>query len=409
MKSLKAVINAAIFAASLSIAPSHAQNAPGVTEKDIRVGILNVLTGPIALQGVPVANGVEAYFSQLKDSEAGLGGRKVAVVKQDHQFNAQTANQAFAQMAPNVSMFANVFGTAIIAALNRRIKESGSVVMASTFASNYYADQQLVIPFTPYPIQLDAGIDYLIKEKSGKDLKWAIISRNDNQGVDGVIAFDHAVKVYGLKVVTYQTYEPTDTDFTAQIQGLKDSGADVVVLANSSSVTAQLVVGLARLGSRPIWLGWQPSFDPTLAKNKEFMDIVAQTPLYIASCLPAWSAKVAGMEDVRAARSKYFPNQAEDPFFTFGYIQAAVTHAILVEATKRNDFSRAGMLEALKAVGVTDLKGLLSEPVDFSKRAQERYPRAAQIWKVDASAPSFQAPVTGNFVGDSAASFPMPK
>ena len=43
-----------------------------------------------------------------------------------------------------------------------------------------------------------------------------------------------------------QTYEPADTDFTAQIQVLKDSGANAMVVANTSAVTAQLVVGLSR-------------------------------------------------------------------------------------------------------------------------------------------------------------------
>jgi len=382
---------------------------PGTTDTAITVGVLSVLTGPVALQGLPVANGNEAFFKYSNASLSGLGNRKVNVLKQDHQYNAQTANQIYAQMDPQVAMFAQLFGTPIIAALERRIKESGTLIIPSTFGSKFYANPQLVIPFAPYTIQITGGVDYLVKEKNAKSLKWAIVSRHDVLGADGVDGFEFAAKHYGLDVVARLTYEPSDTDFTTQIQALKDAGAQVVVLANTSAVTAQLVVGLSRVGVHPMWLGWQPSFDPGLAKNAEFMDVIGKDAYYIASCLPAWSTQSPGMDKVRAARKQYFPDQLEDPYFTFGYIQGSLTHAILQAATKRNDFTREGMLKALADVGATDLDGLLTQKVDFSKPPQQRFPRAIQMWKVTAGVPSFQAPASGFFAGDAASAYPMAK
>lgn len=398
--------------ALLSTLPSGAQNlksGPGVTDSSITVGVLSVLTGPVALQGVPVANGVEAYFKHVNEDLKGIDGRQIVIAKQDHQYNAQNANQIFAQMQPRIALFAELFGTPIIAALQRRLTDAGIFAIPSTFGSQFYADPQLVIPFAPYTIQISGGIDYLVKEKDGRSLNWAIISRHDVLGADGVAGFEHAAKHYGLKVVSRQTYEPTDTDFTAQIQALKDSGANAIVLADTSAVTAQIVVGLTRLGTHAVWLGWQPSFDPGLAKNEEFMSIVAKDKYYIASCLPAWPMNSAGMDEVRAAREKYFPSQTPDPYFTAGYIHGALTRAVLQAAIKRGDLSRAGINAAVKDVGVTDLNGLLTHTVDFSKPPQERFPRAIQVWDVNASVPSFQAPVTDYFAGESAENYPMPK
>lgn len=251
---------AAFFFWAAGPAAAQIKTGPGVTDTSITVGLLSVLTGPVALQGLPIANGLEAFFKHVNDDLNGIGGRKVVLLKQDHQYNAQTANQEFAQMAPRVAMFAELFGTPILAALAPRIKESGALIVPSTFGSRFYADPQLIVPFAPYTVQLPAGIDYIVKEHDGKARKWAIVERHDVLGADGVAGFNYAAKHYGLNVVSRQTYEPTDTDFTAQIQAIKDSGADTVVLANTSAVTAQFVVGLARLGVHAIWLGWQPSF-----------------------------------------------------------------------------------------------------------------------------------------------------
>jgi ABC-type branched-subunit amino acid transport system substrate-binding protein len=406
---LGGVIGALALSAALPVAAQNVKLGHGVTDTSITVGVLSVLTGPVALQGVPIANGVDAYFKQLNEGSKGIGGRQVVVLKQDHQYNAQNANQIFAQMTPRVAMYADLFGTPIIAALQRRLSESDVLAVPSTFGSAFYADPQLIAPFAPYTIQISAGIDYLVKEKNGKSLKWAIVSRHDVLGADGVAGFDHATKHHGLEVVSRQTYEPTDTDFTAQIQALKDSGANAIVLANTSAVTAQFVVGLTRLGVHSIWLGWQPSFDPGLAKNEEFMSIVAKDKYYIASCLPAWPTKSAGMDEVRKVREKYYPNQAPDPYFTFGYVHGAITHAVLQAAFKRGDLSRDGINAAVRDVGVTDLNGLLTHTVDFSKPPQERFPRAVQIWEVNASVPSFQAPVTDYVSGPAASTYPMPK
>ena len=162
---------AAALIALLSISPSLAQDVksgPGITDTSITVGVLSVLTGPVALQGVPVANGVEAYFKHVNEDLKGINGRQILIAKQDHQYNAQNANQIFAQMQPRIAMFAELFGTPIIAALQRRLGDAGILAVPSTFGSQFYADPLLVIPFAPYTIQISGGIDYLVKEKNGK-------------------------------------------------------------------------------------------------------------------------------------------------------------------------------------------------------------------------------------------------
>ena len=155
IKNSRAMLAGLIGAAAVSLAVSTASPAmaqtmtgPGVAGKSITVGVLSVLTGPVALQGVPIANGVEAFFKHMNDSKS-AAGMETVILKRDHQYNAQSANQIFAEMTPRVAMYADLFGTPIIAALQPRIKESGVLAIPSTFGSKFYSDPQLIVPFAP--------------------------------------------------------------------------------------------------------------------------------------------------------------------------------------------------------------------------------------------------------------------
>ena len=51
----------------LGIAPAIAQQGPGVTDKEIRLGTWIPLTGPLASYGVPFRAGIDAYLNMIND------------------------------------------------------------------------------------------------------------------------------------------------------------------------------------------------------------------------------------------------------------------------------------------------------------------------------------------------------
>ena len=46
-------------------------------------------------------------------------------------------------------------------------------------------------------MEIGVGVDYLVKEKKRKSLKWAIVSRHDVPGADGVAGFDDTSEHHG--------------------------------------------------------------------------------------------------------------------------------------------------------------------------------------------------------------------
>ena len=65
-----------------------AQQGPGVTDKEIKLGTWITLTGPLAAYGVPFRAGAEAYINSVND-KGGVQGRKIVMLVEDNAYNPQ--------------------------------------------------------------------------------------------------------------------------------------------------------------------------------------------------------------------------------------------------------------------------------------------------------------------------------
>ena len=72
----------------LASAPALAQQGPGVTDKEIRLGTWIPLTGPLAAYGVPFRAGADAYINMVND-KGGIKGRKIVLIIEDNAYNPQ--------------------------------------------------------------------------------------------------------------------------------------------------------------------------------------------------------------------------------------------------------------------------------------------------------------------------------
>ena len=69
---------------------ASAQEGPGVTKDEIRLGSWSALKGQFALYGLPGVAGQTAFFARLNE-QGGINGRKIKVVVEDHGYNPQQA------------------------------------------------------------------------------------------------------------------------------------------------------------------------------------------------------------------------------------------------------------------------------------------------------------------------------
>ena len=84
--------SAAATSLLLASRPSHAEELPGVTATELRIGSTAALSGPVSLLGT-IARCQAAYFDMVNEA-GGVGGRKIKFIYYDDAFNpAKTVEQ----------------------------------------------------------------------------------------------------------------------------------------------------------------------------------------------------------------------------------------------------------------------------------------------------------------------------
>ena len=103
---------AAVVTAAAGLRMARAEETPGVTATEIRIGSTTSLSGPVSALGVQ-ARCQEAYFRMLNE-QGGVAGRQIKYIYYDDAFNpAKTVEQTRRLIeSDNVAFLFNMLGTA---------------------------------------------------------------------------------------------------------------------------------------------------------------------------------------------------------------------------------------------------------------------------------------------------------
>ncbi len=126
---------------------------------------------------------------------------------------------------------------------------------------------------------------------------------------------------------------------------------------------------------------------------------------YIAAEGTEWGdTSVPGVKDMLDRLQKYQPSQQPDYYFTFGYNQARAVTAVLEQAVKDKDLSRAGIMKAMEAIGTVTFDGLAGD-YKYGKIADREPPRTSTVFKINPAKPIGIEKVKYNFTSDAARDF----
>ncbi|MFH1090406.1 MAG: ABC transporter substrate-binding protein, partial [Pseudomonadota bacterium] len=93
------------------LAPSlSAAQVPGVTAKEVVVGVSTPLSGPAALWGV-TAMGIKAWADYIND-QGGINGRKIKVIVKDDGYNPARSMANLQEMKNEVFCVTGLLGSA---------------------------------------------------------------------------------------------------------------------------------------------------------------------------------------------------------------------------------------------------------------------------------------------------------
>lgn len=382
------------------------RGGPGVdtSAKTIRVGVLSALSGPAAALGGPYASGLKTFW-KAQNARGGVDGYKVRLTIKDDQYQPQPHVEAFNQIAPSIALLAS-FGSPTTKAIQPMVNQQKLVTLPLSWDSAWSEDPTLAAVGTPYSIDVANAIHYVVKTKGKAGAKFGIVYQNDEYGQDGLRGYEAALKAYGFDDVARATYKVGDTEFTSQVQKLKNAGAQYVIVTALPSTAGPLIGTGASLGYQPTWILQGPAWLEFLM-SKDGTPQGKPTPIAKTLEQSAWVMQIAstwgdkskpGMAEFLEAAERYAPKQIPDPYFMYGYVSGKIQSAILQKALTKGDLSRAGIYDAKLSVGKIDLGGLMPD-VAYTKTPGPNS-RATQLARVDADAPGFLKPLAGPFTGD---------
>lgn len=246
-------------AALLAASNAHAaEPSPGITDDTIKIGVTGPLTGPVAVVG-GVAEGIRARVEQA-NAEGGVKmgdgkTRKIELIIEDDGLDPQRTLANVRKMVEKDQVFALV-GTAATPnnlAIGRYItqKKVPNVFMYSGVISLNAPEWE--VGFVPsFSTEADAFAAYLQINKP--DAKVAFLYLNTETGQTFMKAFDSAIDGTNIKVIERQPVTSQDPTVETQLNTLKASGADTLVIIAAPRQGGEAIRFQSESGWKPLTL-----------------------------------------------------------------------------------------------------------------------------------------------------------
>lgn len=234
---------------------ARAQQTPGVTATELKIGSTMPFSGPASAYGV-IGRSHEAFFKMVNE-KGGIAGRKINFIAYDDGYSPPKTVEQVRRLVEQdrVAFLFNTLGTptnsAIVRYVNaRRVPH----IFLSTGADKWgeYKEHPWTIGWQPsYRTEAQIYMKHLLEQNPNP--KIGLLYQNDDFGKDYVIGVRDILKERFDQMVRLVSHEVTDPTVDSQIVSLQNAGCDVMVTATTPKFAAQTI-------RRVFDIGWRPAF-----------------------------------------------------------------------------------------------------------------------------------------------------
>ena len=333
--------------------PAVAENAPGVTATEIKVGGVFPFSGPASSIGL-VGRGVLAYVQSIND-RGGISDRKINYIAYDDAYAPPKAVEHVRKLVESdeVAFMFGQLGTPGNTAVAKYLIGKGVPALGIVSGSNKFTN------VAEYPITTTSLVSFDTEgkiyakylTKTLPKAKYAILYQNDDLGKDYVNAFKSILKDDFDKRVATAAYEIADPTVDSQIVNLKSSGAEALLIAGTPKFAAQAIRKASEIGWNAAIVINYPSSSVGATLKPAGLDksvgVIAGTMTKDPTD-SKWDND-AGMKGFRAFVDKYLPGiDISDTNYIFGYTQGMILEQIIKQCG--NDLSRENILKQAKSL-----------------------------------------------------------
>ncbi|WP_370205740.1 ABC transporter substrate-binding protein [Bradyrhizobium diazoefficiens] len=351
------------LSALLLNAGASAQDQPGITESEIRIGQTMPYSGPVSAFGI-LGKGEVAYFKMVND-RGGINGRKINLISLDDGYvPPKTVEQTRRLIeSDEVAFIFSSMGTAHNTAIakylqSKKIPQLFIASGASKFGDVTQYPFAVMGVMAPFRNEARMYARYVIEKKP--DATFAVLAQNDDFGRDYLAGLKDILGDRFEGAVTAAMYEVTEPTIDSQIVKLKATNANALIIAATPKFAAQAIRKTYEIGWQPmrflsnvsVWIS--SVMEP--AGLEAGIGIVSTA--YVKDPLdPAWTDD-PGIKEWRAYMAKYVPDgDIRDSNYINGYNNGMVLEHILRAAG--NDLGRENIMKQALSIRNLELPLLL--------------------------------------------------
>jgi ABC-type branched-subunit amino acid transport system substrate-binding protein len=338
-----------------TVSALHAQKGydQGASDTEIRIGNIMPYSGPASAYA-SIGRAEAAYFSMI-NAEGGINGRKITFISYDDAFSPPKAVEQTRKLveSDDVLLVFQALGTASNAA-TRKYLNSKQVpqLFVGSGASKWGNPQDF--PWTmgwqpSYKSEARVYAKFILNNFPAG--KVAILWQNDDTARDVLAGLKEGLGEKVDMIVADMSYELSDPTVDSQVMTLKNSGADILIVATAPKAAAQTIKRVAELA-------WQPTIfsvnaSSSIATVLRPAGLEASKGVISSAYLkdpndPAWRDD-AGVKAWLVYMDKFFPEgDKASSGNVYGYVAAQALAQVLRQCgddlTRKNVMTQAANL-----------------------------------------------------------------
>ncbi len=346
---MSTLLRSALITGLSLLAPcAQAEQAPGITATEIKIGQTKPYSGPASAYGI--MGKVEAAYVQMINDGGGINGRKINLVSLDDAYSPPKILEQTRKLVEQdgVAFIFAPIGTPTNLATRKYLNDRKVPQLFVMTSSSTLADPAR-FPWTIPGIlngRDEAAIYAADVMENVPGAKIALLAPNDDSGRDYVNGFKARLGDRAKQIVAELKYETSDPTVDSQIVSLAASGADVFFYHATPKFSAQIL-------RKKQELNWRPRTYvsvPAASLASVLIPAGLETAQGLISSAyekdvddPEWASD-PGMKAYVDFMNKYLPSANKSDVLCVG---AFVAGEVLVEILKRagDDLSRENILD----------------------------------------------------------------
>ena len=331
----------------------------GVTDSEIRIGVIYDQTGPATPVTVPASKAFKNYF-QWVNEKGGINGRKIKLIIEDDRYSIPATISAYKKLLLKDKVLV-LLGPAsshgIFALTSAILKDKMPCVLPPSSDRVVIPPKRYMFASGPtYEDQIQLIFQYIVRDLKKKNPKIAFVYNDTEHGKLGFKAAEKYKDEYGIDIVSIEIVNPGVLDATSQALNIKRRNPDFILMHLLVDNSIVMMKSAMKIGVKDIpFLGTQYTCteDTVKVAGKAASNY---TGIAIYS---SWYDKGSAMEEMRKATLKYDPG-TEKPYRPKAYTQGWGDATILAEGIKRagKDIDGEALVDALESIKDFDMRGL---------------------------------------------------